>query len=125
MIDRCYNPEVKNYRLYGGRGIKVCDAWRGIEGMMNFVRYTEAELGPRPFRSTLDRKDPNGNYEPGNVRWATYKVQSANQRNYKVSQQEVRIWALNKGIPVNSKGNIAMEIIEAYWEEHGVQGTLF
>jgi hypothetical protein len=73
MISRC--SDASNPR-YGGRGVAICDRWRGVDGYVNFL----ADMGRRPDGTTLDRKDPHGNYEPANCRWATPKVQRANQR---------------------------------------------
>lgn len=76
MIGRCYLPCMSSYPSYGGRGITVCDEWRGKGGFLKFLNH----VGPRPYGKTLDRIDSNGNYEPGNVRWATPKEQSSNRR---------------------------------------------
>jgi len=75
MLDRCRNENNKFYSYYGGRGIAVHSDWKGPSG---FTRFKE-HLGCRPDGMTLDRIDPNGNYEPGNVRWATRTVQLINQ----------------------------------------------
>jgi hypothetical protein len=79
MMTRCFNPNaVAAYRNYGARGITVCPAWRDFAV---FAREIEAEIGPKPHPGlTLDRIDNDGNYEPGNVRWATRKEQQANKR---------------------------------------------
>jgi hypothetical protein len=75
MMQRCHNPNATGYERYGGRGIVVCDAWRH-----SFERFLR-DVGARPSREhTLDRIDVNGNYEPGNVRWATSAEQMANKR---------------------------------------------
>jgi hypothetical protein len=75
MKSRCYNPKNASYKLYGGRGVTVCDEWRG-----SFRAFLE-HLGPRPDGMSLDRIDSNGNYEPGNVRWADWRTQSRNKKN--------------------------------------------
>jgi hypothetical protein len=77
MHRRCENPTVKDWPNYGGRGIAVCDGWRDVTA---FITWIEANLGPRPVGMSLDRIDPDGNYEPGNVRWASAATQVANRR---------------------------------------------
>jgi hypothetical protein len=74
-IRRCHNPRNPYYRNYGGRGIQVCDRWR--KSFANFL----SDVGVRPSPElTLDRVNNDGNYEPGNVRWATRSEQNSNQR---------------------------------------------
>lgn len=77
IMQRCYLPEHVHFRNYGGRGIRVCDEWRDVAA---FIGWVEANLGPRPAGMTLDRIDNDGNYEPGNMRWATPSEQRRNQR---------------------------------------------
>lgn len=74
MKSRCSNSKDKIYKFYGGRGIKVCDEW--ISSFPSFL----ACLGRCPDGHSLDRVDVNGNYEPGNVRWASDTIQMFNRR---------------------------------------------
>ena len=78
MRARCLNPNNREYLRYGGRGITVCERWQSFE---NFL----ADMGLRPEGLTLDRINPDGNYEPGNCRWATWTEQRVNQRRMKVA----------------------------------------
>lgn len=76
MIQRCYNPNMDNYPIYGGRGITVCPEWRA-----SFDAFF-ADMGPRPSpQHSLDRIDnAGGNYEKSNCRWTTIDVQAVNRR---------------------------------------------
>lgn len=77
MLRRCENTGNSQYEDYGGRGIQVCDQWHDPAV---FIADIERSLGSRPGGCTLDRIDNDGNYEPGNVRWAPRSVQNGNQR---------------------------------------------
>ena len=79
MKDRCHNPNNTGYQNYGARGISVDERWRH-----NFENFL-ADLGRRPSaKHSLDRIDNDGNYEPGNCRWATHKEQKRNRRNSRI-----------------------------------------
>ncbi len=73
--ERCHNPKSKDWPDYGGRGISVCAEW-----LSSFEAFF-AHIGPKPDPTySIDRIDVNGNYEPGNVRWADAVTQSRNRR---------------------------------------------
>lgn len=77
MIQRCNNPKRKDYKNYGGRGIKVCGRWLDREhGFENFL----ADMGLRPPGKSLDRVNNEGDYKPSNCRWATREEQNNNTR---------------------------------------------
>lgn len=74
MLNRCTNPKNEDFKHYGGRGIEVCDRWRYFEQFRNDMLPSWAP------GLTLEREDTNGNYEPGNCRWATQAEQLRNTR---------------------------------------------
>jgi hypothetical protein len=77
MKQRCHNPHHPKFHLYGGRGITVCEEWRGPGGFPRFLDH----IGPRPSpKHSVDRIDNARGYEPGNVRWATQREQMRNTR---------------------------------------------
>jgi hypothetical protein len=73
MMKRCYDPNCPQYKDYGGRWITVCERWHDF---INFL----ADMGTRPAGLVIDRINNDGNYEPGNCRWTTYKVSANNRR---------------------------------------------
>ena len=87
IMRRCYDPNFKQFKDYGGRGIKVYEPWHDP---IQFIRDLETGIGPRPVNPpdwksrmpywTLDRINNNGNYEPDNVRWTDWRTQRLNQR---------------------------------------------
>jgi len=91
MIARCNDPKHDYYRLYGGRGISVCERWLQFD---NFY----FDMGEKPEGASLDRINNNGNYEPSNCRWATKKEQARNCSTnrllqYKGRTQSLAAWA--------------------------------
>lgn len=105
MKARCFNPKALQYKYYGARGVKVCFEWLSFK---NFFK----DMGVRPSGKTLDRIDPNGNYEPDNCRWATITEQNRNtRRSIKITFNgqtlNVNDWAERVGL---SAGNISQRI---------------
>lgn len=103
MIARCYSSGRDNYHRYGGRGIRVCQRWRGPKGFEAFLK----DLGPRPSPShTLERRNVNGNYTPRNCCWATAAEQGQNRRNNVVlfwdgRRQSLAEWSAETGVPAH------------------------
>jgi DNA-binding XRE family transcriptional regulator len=85
MKGRCYDPNDKRWKDYGGRGITVCERWR--LSVTDFIKDMGDHPGPE---YSLDRINNNGNYEPGNCRWATRVEQARNTRQTKANKLIVR-----------------------------------
>ena len=84
MWTRCRNRRCRSFPNYGGRGITVCARWAEFSAFL-------ADMGPRPSPNhSLDRINVNGNYEPGNCRWATYTEQQRNRRDNVFTVEIVR-----------------------------------
>lgn len=98
MIDRCINPKNSRFERYGGRGISVCDRWR--HSFSDFY----ADVGQRPSSiHSLERECNDGNYEPGNVIWATKESQARNKASnvyltFKGRRMIIADWARETGI---------------------------
>lgn len=112
MLGRCYTPTNKKYPSYGGRGISVCPRWKN-----SFEAFLQ-DMGPRPSpQHSIDRIDNDGNYEPGNCRWATPKEQSRNRRSnvlltHNGKTQTVVEWSEETGI---SKYALLQRIQKLKW----------
>lgn len=92
-FDRCESNSHPSYKRYGKRGIKVCDRWKGENGLLNFIE----DLGKRPSNKySLDRIDVNGDYCPENCRWADASVQCVNRRGYGETSKYIGISFNNK-----------------------------
>lgn len=75
---RCYNPNAASYKNYGGRGIKMCDEWRN--DFAAFYNYVMSLPNAMKDGYSVDRRNNDGDYEPGNVRWETRTIQTTNSR---------------------------------------------
>ena len=101
MVQRCHNPKRKDYPSYGGAGIAVCERWRVFA---NFL----ADMGERPPGLSIDRHpNGNGNYEPGNCRWATGAEQVRNSAAVRMVEiagrtQCIADWRKETGIAKNT-----------------------
>lgn len=114
---RCFNPKEAMFHHYGGRGITMCERW------LVFANFVE-DMGLRPSsRHSIDRIDNDGNYEPGNCRWATTKEQSNNRSNtifleHNGVRKSLDDWARETGIkPATLRGRF-----NAGWD-HGAALT--
>lgn len=101
MMSRCNNPKATGYNFYGGRGIKVCERWQ-----QSFEAFLE-DMGPRPEGHSIDRVDPDGDYEPSNCRWADWKTQGNNKTdNHSITHngetKTLQEWADEFGMKSNS-----------------------
>jgi hypothetical protein len=112
MILRCTDPTHKSFKDYGGRGIKVCERWLKFE---NFL--ADVGLRPSPLHSIDRFPNNNGNYEPGNVRWATDTEQQNNRRNNRLVEwngetHTIAEWAALRGL----NHGALLKRIDAGWD---------
>ncbi len=116
MKNRCLNPNGTDAVYYIHRGIKLCERWMLFE---NFL----ADMGPRPSAGhTIDRKENDGNYEPGNCRWATKLEQARNRRSNHIVEAFgeslcIKEWSLKMGI---SRERICQRIADGWESELAV-----
>lgn len=122
MKKRCYNPNNKSYKDYGGRGITVCEEWlnterckKGIKGWYAFKEW--ALSNGYTDELTLDRIDVNKGYSPNNCRWVTRKVQNNNQRSnrlitYQDKTQNLKQWCEELNL---NYGTVVSRLNESHW----------
>lgn len=134
MKERCFNPNYKYYKRYGGRGITMCDDWLGEHGFENFVKwsyssgYDESKSG---YEQSIDRIDTDGNYCPENCKWSNQVEQVKNRSNSvlikDIDGEELTTvrFSIKHGIPPKNlfvyrrvkKGIETIQILKE-WEEH-------
>lgn len=126
MMSRCTDPDHPAFHRYGGRGIKVCPEWHDLSA---FCEWIDANLGPCPAGMSLDRyPDNDGNYEPGNVRWATQPAQIQNSSWAKLTLQGAadiraraaagarrKTLAAEYGVSI---GTVRLVVIGETWKHH-------
>ena len=96
---RCNNPSDPVFEHYGGRGIRMCEAWSSYDAFLS-------DMGRRPSqRHSIDRIDNDGDYEPGNCQWATQKDQCRNQRS--------NVWVTYRG-----ERRVLAELVEAHGKDY-------
>lgn len=112
---RCYNKNNNRYKNYGARGITVCDRW--LESFQNFI----TDMGEAPSkRHSIERKDNNKNYEPGNCRWATV-VEQSNNRTTNVmiamngEKKSIAMWCRDLGLNRKDYNRIRTRISSYGW----------
>lgn len=115
---RCNNPKNKMYAYYGGRGIAICERWSD-----SFEAFLE-DMGHAPKGTSIDRIDNDGDYEPGNCRWATASTQIRNRSNchYLTARGETHLlsdWAAIVGV---RKGTISNRLRSGWTEEEAIFG---
>lgn len=117
IINRCTNPKAINWKDYGGRGIRICNRWlRGENGKTGFECFYD-DMGPRPEKLTIHRKDNDGNYEPTNCVWATRLVQNNESRHNNMltfdgKTQSLSNWAREKNL---SRTSLSLRINRDKW----------
>ena len=109
MTQRCTNPKATRYSQYGGRGISVCSRWRVFR---NFLE----DMGERPEGTTLDRKDPNGDYRPENCRWASTKEQVENTRRIIHVSYDGKEYCLKEACRV---AGVSYDVVRKRWRKSG------
>lgn len=118
---RCYCESDENYRKYGAKGITVCDRWRGLGGLANFL----ADMGPKPSpRHSIDRIKSTDNYSPETCRWATPLEQGQNKRNANLlthngKTQTMAAWTRELGL---ATGNLRLRLNRG-WTVHEALST--
>jgi hypothetical protein len=117
MKRRCKCKTLKHYRLYGGRGIKICKRWEKFE---NFLK----DMGERPEGKTIDRIDVNGNYEKNNCRWSTAKQQNLNKQKTIKIMYKNNLFTINElSLQINIPESIIRDRLRLKWSVEKIINT--
>lgn len=101
MLQRCYNPSATAYALYGGRGIKVCNEWKGNpQAFYDWAMKNGFDGSKRGYDNSIDRIDNDQGYSPDNCRFVDAKVQNANRRMPKVAKDGSGRLLVDKDAPI-------------------------
>lgn len=116
MNARCFNKNNKEYHNYGGRGVSVCEEWRGRKGFLSFYKWAISNGYKEEL--SIDRVDNNKNYSPDNCRWVTPKEQAINRRtnvfiSYNGETKTLKEWSDSLGIPYKT---LHMRIKKYQWD---------
>jgi hypothetical protein len=115
MIARCHNPSNGSYHNYGGRGIAVCERWRA-----DFLAFLN-DMGEPGANLSIDRVDNDGDYEPGNCRWATRKEQGNNRRTCRhIDYQGKRLTIMQASEASGLSHAVILQRLKAGWPEDKV-----
>lgn len=123
MKTRCLNPAYVQFERYGGRGVTVCARWLSFE---NFI----ADMGPKPDGLTIERRDNDGNYEPGNCYWASRREQALNRKSSQLATVGgvtacAHEWADRLGVSYNAfhtrARRVGCEAAVLHYQKHGVR----
>ena len=114
MKTRCYNKNVRSYKNYGGKGITICDEW--LENFEKFYKWSMSNGYSDEL--SIDRINPNGNYEPTNCRWVNSKIQANNtSRNHMITHEGITLTVMEWSERLNVKYRTIMSRLNSGWSE--------
>lgn len=119
MRNRCYNPNAKAYKNYGGRGIRVCEAWQQYEAFRDWALSSGYE-----DHLTIERKDCDGMYDPENCKWVTLPDQGKNTRKNRYIEYDGKVMTLAEWSRALGGGpNLVTTRLQRGWSEEDAVST--